>query len=70
MILTISLILASLVALNFLLLLFSCNKTTKKTDSRLPRTLKTEKKATTKPIPSTTLVASQLKSRQLAPTGS
>lgn len=62
MILTIILILSSLVALNFLLLIFSCNKTTKKTDSRSPDIVKTEEPPT--------LVSNQLQTRQLAPTGS
>lgn len=62
MILTIILILSFLVAINFLLLIFSCNKTSKKADNRLPPEIKIEEKPT--------LVSNQLKSRQLAPTGS
>jgi len=62
MILTIILILSSLVALNFLLLVFSCNKTTKKQDNRKPRGIKTEKA----PI----LVSNQLQSHPLGATGS
>lgn len=64
MILTITLILSFLVAINFLLLIFSCNKTPKVLDNRLPRALNTEKS------PTPTLVAKQSKTRQLAPTGS
>ncbi len=62
MIITIILILSFLVALNFLLLVFSCNKTSKKLDNRKPRATKTEK--------APTLVPSQLQTNQLAPTGS
>lgn len=65
MILTIASVLAFLVAINFLLLIFSCNKTTKKVDNKLPHAIKTEKEAATP-----TLVANQSKPRQLAPTGS
>lgn len=61
MILTITLILTFLVALNFLLLIFSCNKTTKKEASIQPYIAKE-----TKPTVATT----QLVTRQLAPTGS
>lgn len=64
MILNIILILSSLVALNFLLLIFSCNKTSKKLDNRKPPIIKTTKK------PTPTTVATQLPTRQLAPTGS
>jgi len=64
MILTITLVLACLVVLNFVLLIFSCNKTSKKVDNRLPRAIKTEK------APTTTLIPNQSKARQLAPTGS
>ncbi|RED45597.1 hypothetical protein DFQ10_102473 [Winogradskyella eximia] len=67
MILTITLILSFLVALNFLLLIFSCNKTSKKLDNRLPPEVKTEVLTKDK---SPKLVSNQLKSRQLAPTGS
>lgn len=63
MILTITIVLACLVMLNFLLLIFSCNKTTKKSDKRFPKAIKTEKATTT-------LIPNQSKSRQLAPTGS
>jgi hypothetical protein len=62
MILTIAIVLASLVALNFLLLIFSCNKTPKKVDKRVPPYLKVKKTTTLKP--------NRLDSGQLAPTGS
>lgn len=65
MILTTILILSALVAVNFLLLFFSCNKTTKKSDNRLPRAMKAIK---TEKSPK--VIANQSKSRQLAPTGS
>lgn len=64
MITTIILILSSLVALNFLLLIFSCNKTSKKLDNRKPRIAKLAKKST---VVSTQL---QERQRQLAATGS
>lgn len=64
MITNIILILSSLVALNFVLLIFSCNKTSKKIDNRKPPVIKTTKKPTE--------VATQLptRQRQLAATGS
>ncbi len=62
MILTITLILSSLVVLNFLLLIFSCNKTTKTVAEKH----KTLKKVEQEP----TLVSNQLKRPQLAATGS
>ncbi len=62
MIINIILILFSLVAFNFLLLIFSCNKTPKKLDKRKPPFAKAEKKPTT--------VSTQLPTSQLAPTGS
>lgn len=61
MIITITLILTSLVALNFLLLIFSCNKTTKREKYEQPYIVRESK-----PTVSTT----KLVSRQLAPTGS
>ena len=64
MILTITLILAALVAINFLLLIFSCNKTDKKiVDDRLPRAIQKE-------VKTPKVITSQLKSPELAPTGS
>ncbi len=63
MILTITLILSFLVAINFLLLIFSCNKTSKKVENKKPRVIGTEK-------PTPTLVSNQLSSNQLAATGS
>lgn len=62
MIFTITLILSSLVVLNFLLLIFSCNKTTK--------TVAEKHKALKKVEQEPTLVPSQLKRPQLAATGS
>lgn len=61
MIMTITLILLSLVALNFFLLVFSCNKTIKKESVEQPHTIR----QTVTPIPT-----KQLVSHQLAPTGS
>lgn len=64
MIITITLLLASLVALNFLLLIFSCNKTTKKTVTDNSVLIRKSKPA--KAVKPT----KQLATRQLAPTGS
>lgn len=64
MILTITLILSFLVAVNFLLLIFSCNKTTKKVEKNRPRVIRTQRPTTT------TLATNQLQTRQLAATGS
>ena len=61
MIITITLVLSFLVALNFLLLIFSCNKTTKK--------LSTEKSTKTKAV-RTQIPTKQLTTSHLAPTGS
>ncbi len=58
MLLTFTLIISFLVAVNFLLLAFSCNKTTKKKESKKPVVLR-ERYTTTKQV-----------SGQLAPTGS
>ena len=58
---TIILILSFLVALNFLLLIFSCNKTTKNVAHNSPKVIRNERP---------TLVANQLETRQLAATGS
>jgi flagellar basal body-associated protein FliL len=63
MILTITLILSFLVAINFLLLIFSCNKTTKKVENQKPRILRVQK-------PTPTLVSNQLPTGQFAATGS
>ena len=60
MITTIILIVASLVALNFFLLIFSCNKTTKK------EVVKNFKFIQQRP----TVITNQYDARQLAPTGS
>ena len=62
MILTVILILSFLVALNFFLLVFSCNKTSKKLDQRTPPFAKT----TVEPK----VTSTQLPTRQLAATGS
>jgi len=61
MILTITLILSFLVAINFLLLVFSSNKTPKKIKTRRPHIIRNEKP---------TLVSSQSQTRRLAATGS
>lgn len=58
---TIILVLSALVALNFLLLIFSCNKTPRKLVSNTPKVLLTEKKIT---------ISSESFEDQLAPTGS
>jgi len=62
MVINIIIILASLVAFNFLLLAVSCNKTSKKLDNRVPPFTKQKKEPT--------VVSSQLQTNQLAPTGS
>ena len=59
MLLTITLILSFLVVVNFLLLIFSCNKTTKRTEIK-----------EIKPTRIITTTANQQTSCQLAPTGS
>ncbi|MFT5847539.1 hypothetical protein [Psychroserpens sp.] len=61
MMITITLILSSLVALNFVLLIVSCNKTTKKTTQKQPTLIKT----TTKKVR-----PERLATNHLAPTGS
>ena len=58
MILTITLVLSFLVAVNFLLLIFSCNKTTKK--------IVTEERSVIKPVKPTKILVTS----KLAPTGS
>lgn len=63
MIITITLILAFLVAVNFLLLAFSCNKTSKKQDTVRPLVASPQK-------PTPKLVANQSRATQLVPTGS
>ena len=63
MILTITLILSFLVAINFLLLKFSCNKTSKKKENKQSHVIRTEK-------PTPTLVSNQLPANRLAATGS
>ena len=61
MIITITLILSFLVAFNFLLLIFSCNKTPKRVENKKPRIIRNEKP---------TLAPTQLQTHQLAATGS
>ncbi len=68
MIITVILILTALVALNFLLLFFSCNKTSKIIDQKMPRFISTEKIPDTVKTPK--VVSNPLQKRQLAPTGS
>jgi len=63
MILTITLILSFLVAVNFLLLIFSCNKTSKKVETKKQHVIRVQK-------PTPTLVSNQLSTGQLAATGS
>jgi hypothetical protein len=68
MIITVILILAALVALNFVLLIFSCNKTSKFVEEKKPQMIASQKSTvrSKKPIE----VATQLQRRQLAATGS
>lgn len=61
MLLTIILILSFLVAFNFLLLFFSCNKTSKIVEERKPHIIRNNKSTT---------VSNQLPTSPLAPTGS
>lgn len=61
MIITITLVLSFLVALNFFLLIFSCNKTSKKIESKTPPVIRKDRP---------TLVSTQLQTHQLAATGS
>ena len=61
MIMTITYVLTALVALNFVLLFTSCNKTPKKKTSRKPHIIKND---------NTLIVTKELVSDQLAPTGS
>jgi len=73
MIVNIILILSCLVAINFLLLIFSCNKTTKKVSKKVAQPVKANIRSaqSIKSKKSPTLVSNQLQSsRQLAPTGS
>ena len=63
----ITLTLSFLVAINFLLLIFSCNKTTKKTPNETPVNLKATQRIKTS---KTSLVSEQITRTQLAPTGS
>lgn len=62
MIITITLAISFLVAINFLLLIFSCNKATKKTPLKQQATIIKVVKPQTE--------TKQLATRQLAPTGS
>ncbi len=61
MIITITLILSFLVALNFILLIFSCNKTSKKIEQKKPRVIINKEP---------TLAPTQFQTHQLAATGS
>jgi hypothetical protein len=61
MLITITLILSFLVAFNFILLIFSCNKTTKKIQNKEPRIIRNQKP---------TIATTQLQTHQLAATGS
>lgn len=63
MILTITLILSFLVIVNFCLLIFSCNKSTKEVNNKKPYVIRNQK-------PTTPIVSTQLQTRQLAATGS
>lgn len=63
----ITLTLSFLVAINFLLLIFSCNKTTKKTVNENPVILKTTERTQT---PEASVPTKQIARTQLAPTGS
>lgn len=67
MIMIITLTLCFLIALNFLLLIFSCNKTSKKESTEGSQVIENiiAKKAITRKV-----VTTQLTSAQLAPTGS
>lgn len=68
MIITVILILTALVALNFLLLIFSCNKTSKVSEEKKPRIAANQK--ITVSAKKTTVVSTQLQRRPLAATGS
>jgi hypothetical protein len=61
MIITITLVLSFLVALNFILLIFSCNKGTRIVTQQKPTVIKVAKPQTT---------TKHLTTRRLAPTGS
>ncbi|RKE95406.1 hypothetical protein BXY80_1593 [Ichthyenterobacterium magnum] len=61
MILTITLIISFLIVVNFLLLIFSCNKSTRKSTNQTPQIVKKKQPK---------VVTNQLASSQLAPTGS
>ncbi len=67
MIMIITLTLSFLVALNFILLFFSCNKTSKKETTDSPQVIEN---MISKKIVSRKVVTNQLPSTQLAPTGS
>ncbi len=68
MLLNIGIALLSLIALNFFLLIFSCNKTTKKVKKvHYHKVIKNTEKTTTIPAPVTT---KKHVHTQLAPTGS
>jgi hypothetical protein len=68
MIFTVILILTALVALNFILLIFSCNKTSKVIEAKKPRIVTSHKNSVR--TKKSTVVSTQLKRRPLAATGS
>jgi hypothetical protein len=68
MIVTVILILTALVALNFVLLIFSCNKTSKVVEDKKPQILASQKSIIKSQKP--TVVSTQLQRRPLAATGS
>ena len=68
MIITVILILTALVALNFVLLIFSCNKTSKVVEEKKTLIVRSSK-SSIKPKKAT-VVATQLRRRPLAETGS
>lgn len=67
MIMIITLTLSFLVALNFFLLIFSCNKTSKKETTETPQIIEN---MITKRVETRKVMTTQLPSAQLAPTGS
>jgi hypothetical protein len=68
MIVTVILILTALVALNFVLLIFSCNKTSKVVEDKKPQVITSQKIKERSKTP--TVVSTQLQRRPLAATGS
>lgn len=68
MIITVILSLTALVALNFVLLIFSCNKTSKVIEE--PKPLKVTNPVKPVKVRKPTVASTQLQRRPLAPTGS